>query len=473
MKTDGGPESADDLTALNVMTNEQLFAISPRDLAEIQLQGIRTRFKHVRSGIKVVNQLADDLGIRSIDALNDITPLCLPHTIYKSYSLSSIENGRYDRLTSWLSTLTTHDLSSVDVSDCSSLETWLDKLEAATPLRPACSSGTTGKISFFPCSTVEQLYRYNSYMTANGPYRDEADSHLASGKVDYFAPWPVATGRHNIPKMFELMRTHLYAGRPGKHVFTLGEGHWDVDLLWLSGRLRAAEAKGELGALRLPPDMDRRRGELARQQAEAAANADAFIEELMIRRRGQRVYLFAPFGQLISLAQECTARGLRAEFAPDSYILGGGRSGAKGTVFPDGWLELCKSVFPQAYNEIFGMTESTGVARRCPGGHFHLPPWIVLFLLDPDTSQPMERNGVQTGRLALFDLLPTTFWGGFITGDRITVNWDGGCVCGRKGPYIHPDIERYGSLQDDDKITCAKSPDAYERAVDVALGSIA
>ncbi len=231
MNAYSGLAGGDDLIAMNTMTNEQLFEMPSEELAERQLEGVRARFRHVRPAIKVVDRLAEDLGIRSIDTLADITPLCLPHTIYKSYALSSIENGRYDRLTSWLSTLTTHDLSHVDVSGCTSLEMWLDQLEATTPLRPACSSGTTGKISFFPCSTVEQLYRYNSYMTANGPYRGEADSHLASGKIDYFAPWPVATGRHNIPKMFELMRRHLYAGRPGKHVFTLGEGHWDVDLL--------------------------------------------------------------------------------------------------------------------------------------------------------------------------------------------------------------------------------------------------
>jgi hypothetical protein len=472
MTADGGTQLPDELVAMNYQTNEQLFGMSSDEVGEFQLEGIRRRFREVRPNINVVSRLAEDVGVTEINDLADITPLCLPHTMYKSYALSYIEQGRYDKLTSWLANLTTHDLSRADISGCTSLESWLDRLEETTPLRPACSSGTTGKISFFPASSVEQLYRYRSYMTVNGPFRDEPDSHLASGEVDYFAPWPVATGRHNIPKMFELMRKHLYGHRPGKHVFTLGEGHWDVDLLWLSGRMRAAEARGELAALRLPPDMEKRRHELAEMQARASDNADEFIEELMVRRRGETIFLFAPFGQMIALAQQCKARGLRAEFSPDSYILGGGRSGSKGGVFPDGWLELCKDVFPFPYNEIYGMTESTGVARRCPAGHFHLPPWIVLFLLDPDTSAPLARSGVQTGRLALFDLLPSTFWGGFITGDRVTINWDGGCSCGRNGPFVHADIERYAALRDDDKITCAKSPDAYERAVEVALGTI-
>ena len=34
-------------------------------------------------------------------------------------------------------------------------------------------------------------------------------------------------------------------------------------------------------------------------------------------------------------------------------------------------------------------------------------------------------------------------WGGFVTGDEITVNWDGNCGCGRKGEYLHPEIRRF------------------------------
>jgi hypothetical protein len=78
---------------------------------------------------------------------------------------------------------------------------------------------------------------------------------------------------------------------------------------------------------------------------------------------------------------------------------------------------------------------------------------------------------VQTGRLALFDLFAENCWGGIISGDRVTVNWDGGCSCGRVGAYLHSDIVRYSNLKDDDKITCSKTADAYEKAVDYYLGS--
>jgi hypothetical protein len=144
----------------------------------------------------------------------------------------------------------------------------------------------------------------------------------------------------------------------------------------------------------------------------------------------------------------------------------------KGVDFPKGWRELCQEIFPFQYQTVYAMTEATAGGRRCPAGFYHMPPWIVLFLLDPDTSVPLERNGTQTGRVALFDLTATTYWGGAITGDRATITWDGGCSCGRKGPYVHDDIVRYMNLRDDDKITCSRTPDAYEQVTKFVLGSI-
>jgi hypothetical protein len=463
-----------DPVSLNLMSQEELFGIDTETVAQFQLEVIRKRFAEVRPAIKVVDRLARDLEISSLESLTDVTPLCLPHTMYKSYAQSYVEQGRFDKLTSWLDTVTAHDLSHVDTSRCNSLESWLDALEAQTPLRPVCSSGTSGKISVFPRSTIEAPYRYRSNLICNSGFRDEQDSGLASGEVDFFCPWPVATGRHNIPASHQMFRDLLYKDRPGHGVYTLGDGHWDVDLIWMSARQRVAEARGELATLKFPAHLEARRHELAEQQARAKKNIDAFIDNLMIQHRGRRVFLSAPLLQMIPLAQECDKRGLVADWAPGSYIVtgGSGKGETIGAGQANGWHELCRKVFPLPFHEVYGMTESTGISRKCSAGNHHMPPWITLFQLDPESSKPLERRGVQTGRLALFDLLPSSFWGGSITGDRITIDWNGGCSCGRNGPIIHDTITRYGNLRDDDKITCALSPDAYERAVDFTLGTL-
>jgi hypothetical protein len=463
-------EALDGSRPMSQWSNEELFSLPAGDVAELQLAGVRRRYEQLRPQIRLLGRLAEDLDVSVISTLNDVTSLCLPHTTYKSYSVTHVEQGRYDKLTRWLQSLTAHDLSAVDVAGCESLESWLDAIEAVTPLRMRCSSGTSGKISFYPRSLAEERHQINSFVRSHGAFRQEPDSGLATGEVDYYSPAAVATGRHNTPAQFRLLREHIFAGRSGEHVHTLGDGHWDVDMIWLSGRLQAAEARGELAPMKLTPYLAALREKIGKQPA-AGGQIDAFVDEL-IDAAGRRIFLFAPFHQMIPLAQEFEKRGATGSFAPDSYVLTGGRPGSKGVDFPTGWLELCQRVFPFRYVEVYGMTELTNSARLCASGVFHMPPSVVLWLLDPDTSQPLPREGVRTGRLAVFDLMPTTYWGGAITGDRVTIDWDARCSCGRIGPTISPEIVRYSNLRDDDKITCAKSPEAYQRAVELTLGAV-
>ncbi|HLY55653.1 MAG TPA: hypothetical protein VKS60_08855 [Stellaceae bacterium] len=451
------------------LDNEAAYGFHPAEVEEVQLAWIRRHFAEMRPRVQVVDRLARDIGVTRIDALQDITSLCLPHTMYKSYASAYVEQGRFDRMTKWLGSLTAIDLSQTDTASCDSLDTWLDRIEAETPLRPLCSSGTSGKVSFFPRCTLAQQYFIRNYVLFNAGFRDEPDSGL--GEVEYFTPWPVSTGRHNQPRLFSLLREVIYEGRPD-HVHTLGRGHQSVEMLWLAGQLKAAERKGDLAALKLSPAMERVRAQIAQAQADTTANLDSFIDELAEGQRGRRIFMFALADHLIPLAQACKERGRRIELAPDSYFLVPGKPGMKGMAFPDGWLELCKEVFPHPYQGIYGMTEATGHGRLCPAGHYHMPPWIVLFLLDPDTSVPRERQGVQTGRLTVFDLTAETYWGGAISGDRATIDWRGFCSCGRRGPFVHDDITRYGNLRDDDKITCSRSSDAYEQAARFVLGSM-
>jgi hypothetical protein len=453
------------------MDNEQVYGFEPDEVAEFQLEWIRRHFRDKRPAISVVDRLTSDLGLKRIDDIRDITSICLPHTMYKSYSAAYVEQERYDRMSKWLDSLTSIDVAGIDVSACDSLDSWLGTIERHSDLRPHCSSGTSGKVSFFPKDTAGWQYYIRNFALFNGGFRDEPDSGIGTGDVDFFTPWPVASGRHNLPKLFGMLRQEIYKDRPGEHVHVMGKMHQSVEMLWLTGQLRLAERKGDTAALRLSPAMVRVQDEIRRGEAATAANIEPFIEDLM-GRHGQRIFFFSLADHLIPLAQECKRRGLRAEFDPASYFFVPGKPGMKGQDFPEGWLELCKEIFPFQYQTVYAMTEATAGGRRCPAGHYHMPPWITLFLLDPDTSVPLERKGTETGRLALFDLTASTYWGGAITGDRATITWDGGCPCGRKGAYVHDTIVRYMNLRDDDKITCSKTPDAYEQVTKFVLGSV-
>ena len=240
----------DPSTMMDIGT-ERLWSIDYADVEAFQLSTIAKRFSDLRDRLGILNNLAEDIGITEIRGVGDITALCFPHTTYKSYTEKFIENKEFGKLTNWLSAFTTHELKSTDTRSCQSMEEWISVLERDTPIRPMCSSGTSGKISFFPKSTDEQLFSHYGYMFGNSGFRNEDDSGLQTGEVDFFCPWPVASGHHNLPTAFRILRDFHYAGRPGKHVYTVGDGHWDLDMHWLSAKLQAAANRGE--TLQLDP----------------------------------------------------------------------------------------------------------------------------------------------------------------------------------------------------------------------------
>jgi hypothetical protein len=154
-------------------------------------------------------------------------------------------------------------------------------------------------------------------------------------------------------------------------------------------------------------------------------------------------------------------------FHPDSFVHTAG--GGKGVVQPDGWREdVLRFTGAKVLNESYAMSEIVGGAHaRCEAGHFHFAPTVIPYLLDPQTSQPLPRHGRVTGRGAFFDLGAEFRWGGFITGDEITVEWDTPCSCGRPSCYVVGPIQRYSELNGgDDKITCAATEDSHRQAMD-------
>ena len=445
------------------VSSPDLFDIDYDQIAKLQLHHFKRRFALMRDRVPALTRLADDVEIDAIGSFDDLASLAFPHTTYKSYSAADLDNGRYDRMTRWLQSLTTHNLSHVDVEGCESIDDWLDRIEAQTPLRPSLSSGTSGKISVWPRSTVEEPFFLEFIHRMFDPYPGENTLNLREGKVPYLCAWPASTGRHSMTIIMRLLRAGQYKGREDQ-IIVLNDGHMSAGALWLAGKLRRAETLGE--KLELTP----REKALATQMAAEARDMekcwDRFIERAVVQQRGKQVLYFGFWIHTYQLAKACADRGMRIEWAPDSIVLTGG--GTKGFNFPDNFMDVINDVYPWRYpdhfRESYGMTETTAVSSRCVEGNLHPLPWGIQHVVDPDTSKPLPRRGTQRGRLLTFDLLPTTQWTGTATGDEVSVHWEGGCACGRKGLYIDNDIRRLAdSRGGDDKITCAKTPQAYER----------
>src|ERR1700761_1252031 len=126
------------------------FSLRREERDAIALAGLRKRFKQLGSALPALGKLAADQGIHEINSIDDAAPLLFPHTVYKSYPLSFLEKGQFDRLTKWLGGLTTVDLKGVDLTGVDSIDEWIARIEQATDINLIHTFGTTGKLSFLP-----------------------------------------------------------------------------------------------------------------------------------------------------------------------------------------------------------------------------------------------------------------------------------------------------------------------------------
>jgi hypothetical protein len=433
---------------------ERLLAMRWRDCVDVQLQSIQRRFAELAPQVAALDRLAKREGIDSIDSFEDALPLFFDHRVYKSYPLSLIETRDFKKLTGWLNRLTTHDLTSMDLSGLTMIDDWISRLDEFG-MFIGHSTGTTGKLSFIPRSQQELHAFRNCHNEAS---RASSGVDPVTEPVETFFPG-YRYGHQMAIKMVSTFNIPAAGGE--EHYHTLYPGRISADLMSLAGRMQAAEDRGELAKLGLDPALLKAREELIAQGKSREADIEAFFMTLFEDFRGRRVKIGGTFGDLIRTARSGIEKGIQPEFAPGSFIAtGGGMKGFKDP--PADWEAYVKDFFGiDTISMVYGMSEGCGFAPRCSEKHFHTMPHTVPFLFDADMKL-LPREGVQTGRYAFFDLQAETYWGGFISGDQVTIHWDEDCPCGWKGPRVGPVITRFAEMEGgDDKISCAGTAQAY------------
>ncbi|WP_298197561.1 hypothetical protein [Novosphingobium sp.] len=436
----------------------------------LQLAALRDRFAALRGPIGALGRLADEQGLADITRLEDVVPLLFPHTVYKSYPLSFLEQGRFDRLTRWLDGLTTLDLSGFDSAGIDTIDDWVRRLDAQTELAVIHTFGTSGKLSFLPRTKAHTPLAVALNARAIRDFHGHGSGpDLLVERRPVISP-SYRLGASSIARGMARMAQD-YAGGLDQALFLYPDAWFSADVASLAGRIKAAEARGEMGQLQISPALLARRAEFAAREASRAEDMDRFFAEASRRFAGQDVFLFAVWPILFEWAEEGLQRGLRGLFGPGSVLTTGG--GSKGRVLPPDYKDrIFEFLGFERHFEFFGMSELMANAPRCEVGHFHFPPLVVPFVLDPETGACLPRQGTHTGRLALMDLVPESYWGGFVTGDEVTLSGcdDVPCACGRTGPRLHPEIRRFSEARGgDDKINCAGAPEAHDRAVDFLL----
>jgi len=452
--------------------NTRIHTLPPEEVNAVQLAAMNLRLEERRPQIQVLQKLADGQGICHVDSLDAMAPLLMPHDIYKSYPVSLLARQRFDQLTTWLSRLTRYDPTKVDVSGCDSIDSWLTKLRDETPLDVATSSGSSGTCSFFPKSKRDyRLSMMGLRVQLAQKFGEDPKPGDLHDKIH--AIIPLYRDGHASTGAFAKYSGEVFAKGDPNYWHTCFNFKISSDLMWLAARLRAAAAKGDISKVDVPPSLLARREEWEAAQKDMPNQQLAFVNRMIRELKGQRVFVMGTSNLLYAAAKRGLDEGLAGVFAPGSVFMGGG--GAKGVPLPDDLEEVvCKFFNTDRMISSYGMTEMNSFSVLCDHDRYHVLPWVTVFLLDLETGKPLPRQGRQTGRAAFFDMTQDSTWGGLITGDLVTVNWDHKCECGRTSVALDKKINRVSELQGgDDKISCAATPQAQAEAMDflTAFGS--
>lgn len=429
----------------------------------VQLAALKRRFSAMRDAIPMLQKLADAQGIDVIGELNDVVPLLFDHTMYKSYPASILYENRFDQLTKWLNKLTAYDISGFDPSGCKTIDEWLTALDEQTPLRVSHTSGTSGLFSFLPRSKDDWRRFVDQYrLSVFQAFGDEAPADAYPYEVDTIYPHFRHGAGHQ--RLNDPISQHICGGEDRFHAAYPGRLNSEMTLL--SARMRAAQKQGKLDSLQIPPDLLARQQEYVKLQQDMDGQLKAFFDRMIRELKGKKVFIKGSPPILMAMAEQGLARGERQLFHPDSIILCGG--GAKGMVLPDNWEEMLMDFVGAPHlTKFYGMMESLVFMPMCSEGRYHMMPSLIPFILDPETSEPLPRTGQVTGRWAHYDLLSDSMWGGFISGDEVTMEWDQPCGCGRRSAYIHAHVQRFSEkITGDDKITCTATQEAFDEAMD-------
>ncbi|MBE1534213.1 hypothetical protein [Actinomadura algeriensis] len=431
------------------------FDLAHADLRELQAAALDERFQERKDRIRLLGRRAEDAGTARIRDRADMVPLLFPHTAYKSYPESFLIEERWDRLGKWLGTVSPYPISPIEPSDIADIDDWVARLQAAGHY-VSCSSGTTGKSAMLLASERDMDWSrkdtVNVFSWGSGvrPARDRRLFGLGAAAA--------------VPKNVIIAEAQEAAfGDPAKQRFRPPLPPITIGSLTRTVVLRKKIADGTA-----PPDELAGFERTARERQEAMDESVIATAEALVRHRADKLYIAGMWNSLYQVAKAVRDMGYSAEhFHPDNCVYVGG--GLKRAQLPPDYKEYVHQTFnipAERDFQNYSMQElNSGMPKCRRGDRYHVPPWLVPFVLDEtgDALLPHESGEIE-GRAAFFDLSLDGRWGGIITGDRISLDLDR-CACGNKGPSIRDDIVRYADLTGDDKIGCAGTVDAYVRGL--------
>ena len=424
-------------------------------LREVQVAAMNERFQERRERIKLVGHRAGEAGISEVRSHEDMVKLLLPHTAYKSYPENWLAGKRWDRLSKWLDTVSTHRVPVDEVSDVADVDGWVEKL-SDNGFFVSCSSGTTGKSAMLVASRKDMDWCKREAIAAfswGSGVTPAQDRRMFGMAAVAHVPRNLATGEAYTAALQD----------PDYERFAYPVPPMTVGGLTQMVVLRKAIADGTA-----KPEEISAFEKLSATRQKAVDDAVGIAANAVVAARHSKLHVSGLWASLYNVAKAVRELGYSAkDFHPQNSIYVGG--GLKRAKLPDDYREFVYETFnirPERNYQNYSMQElHSGMPRCRQGGRYHVPPWLVPLILDKagDNLLPMI-DGEYEGRAAFFDLSIDGRWGGVISGDKISIDFSP-CACGSKGPSVRDNIVRYADLEGDDKIGCAGTVDAYVRGV--------
>jgi hypothetical protein len=405
-----------------------------------------------RSRVPVLGQRADAEGVSRIRSIGDMVPLLFPHTTYKSYPEALIGKGQWAQMNRWLDSLSTHRVDNVELSGIVDVDGWIERLEAAGHL-VTTSSGTSGKSSFLNKSQCDRDASMDDMITCL------TSLGLTPSSTWHVIPIAPETGQSHHRALRDLIVRSFH--RPDGIAIETGPpptGHHRYMTRLVT--IRKAMAAGTAS----PDDVASFEAETAHRQADSESRLRYFAAQIL-EHRDEQFFFQAMFPLLYRLCEVLQEMGAKVGDITGANALSTG-GGIKGVALPSDYQERIfrmLNIEPGRFLHYYSMQELNIRMPKCREGRYHVPPALVLLVLDEhgETLAPASDGQVE-GRAAFFDFTVDGRWGGTISGDKIRADL-ATCRCGRTGPTISAEITRYANLPDGDKITCAGTVDAYVR----------
>ena len=325
----------DDVAVWTAYPFDALLSLSATEIEGAQLGATACRFESLRPGIAALDALATRQGVDRIDSLEEAATVLFDHRVYKSYPMSLIEKRQFERLTTWLRRLTTHDVTAFPMDGVRSIDDWLERLDEHGMIM-SHSTGTTGKLSFMPRSRSEWQAWQGSFFRAleascGVDFRVEA--------VPLFYPG-YRSGNTTGTKMQRIFSELSAAGEEGR--YCLYDYAVSSDLLSLAARMRTAEERGELDQLDIDPQLLEERKKLIEVGRRREQDLEQWFTTLADEFRGRRVRINGVAADLVRLALKGRERGIQCEFAPGSVMFtSGGLKGFKDA--PSDWEQILRT----------------------------------------------------------------------------------------------------------------------------------